>query len=156
MTHSYTATARWQRQPQEAFTDQRYSRRHTIAFDGGVVLPASSSPASVPLPYSDAGAVDPEEMLVAALASCHMLWFLSLAAAAGWRVERYVDEASGTMAANAQGKLAMATVTLRPQVVFGGERAPDRDQLHALHQRAHEECYIAHSVHAEVQVLPRD
>lgn len=156
MPHDHTATVRWQRQPLEAFNDKRYSRRHEIAFDGGVVLPASSSPHSVPLPLSDASAVDPEEMFVGAIASCHMLWFLSLAAAAGWRVDRYVDEAHGTMAANEAGKLVITSVTLAPQVRFIGERLPSREQLGALHRRAHEECYIANSVKSTVHVAPRD
>lgn len=155
MSHDHTATVRWQRQPLEAFNDKRYSRRHEIVFDGGVVLPASSSPHTVPLPLSDARAVDPEEMFVAALASCHMLWFLSLAAAEGYRVESYVDEARGTLAPNHVGKLVITTVTLRPQVGFIGEAQPSREQLEALHHRAHEECFIANSVTAAVHVHPR-
>ncbi|MFO1294196.1 MAG: OsmC family protein [Rubrivivax sp.] len=94
-------------------------------------------------------------MFVAALASCHMLWFLSLAAAAGWRVERYVDEASGTMAANEAGRRFVADVTLRPLVVFAGARAPAPAELLALHERAHEECYIANSVKTQVLIVPR-
>jgi organic hydroperoxide reductase OsmC/OhrA len=110
----YTAHVLWQRGPLEAFNDNKYSRRHTIRFDGGVDLPASSSPTVVPLPLSDASAVDPEEMFVASLASCHMLWFLSLAARQGFMVESYEDRASGTMGRNPAGKLAMTVVTLRP------------------------------------------
>lgn len=151
----HTATVRWQRQPLEAFHDGRYSRRHEILFDGGAVVPGSSSPDVVPLPLSDASAVDPEEMFVASLASCHMLWFLSLAAARGWRVERYVDDAHGTMARNAEGRLAMTEVTLRPAVAFIGERRPDPDALARLHHEAHERCFIANSVKTAVHVQPR-
>lgn len=151
----YVAQVRWQRQPQEAFTDQRYSRRHLLRFDGGAEVAASSSPHVVPLPLSDASAVDPEELFVAALASCHMLWFLSLAAQRGLRVERYEDDAVGTMARDAHGRIAMTRVVLRPAVAFGGERQPDGDTLAALHHEAHEKCFIANSVRTEVLCEPR-
>ena len=151
----YVAQVRWQRQPQEAFTDNRYSRRHLLRFDGGTELAASSSPSVVPLPMSDASAVDPEELLVAALASCHMLWFLSLAAQRGWRVERYEDDAVGTMARDERGRIAMTEVVLRPAVAFGGEPQPDGDALAALHHQAHEHCFIANSVRTAVRCEPR-
>ena len=150
----YTAQLIWQRAADELFTTQRYSRRHLLRFDGGAELPGSSSPAVVPLPWSDPAAVDPEEMFVASLASCHMLWFLSLAAKRGHTVDRYTDEAVGVMARNAQGQLAMTLVTLRPQVVFGAD-APDADALAALHHEAHAQCFIANSVRTEVRVEPQ-
>jgi organic hydroperoxide reductase OsmC/OhrA len=152
---TYAAQVRWHRQPQEAFTDQRYSRRHVLRFDGGIELPASSSPGVVPLPMSDASAVDPEELFVASLASCHMLWFLSLAAQRGYRVERYEDDAVGTMARDARGRLAMTEVVLRPAVAFGGEQQPDGDALTALHHAAHDRCFIANSVLTTVRCEPR-
>jgi organic hydroperoxide reductase OsmC/OhrA len=151
----YTAHVRWQRGALEAFTDNRYSRRHEIAFDGGAVVPGSSSPGVVPLPLSDASAVDPEEMFVASLSSCHMLWFLSLAAGQGYRVERYEDEAAGVMQRNAEGRIAMTRVTLRPRVQFVGERQPDAKAIEALHHEAHERCFIANSVKTDVQVQPQ-
>ncbi len=151
----YTAQVVWQRDPLETFTDNRYSRRHLLRFDGGAELVASSSPAVVPLPLSDASAVDPEEMFVAALASCHMLWFLSLAAQRGFRVDRYEDEATGTMARNAEGRLAMTQVTLRPRVRCVGERQPTSADLQALHHQAHEACFIANSVKTELRCEPR-
>jgi len=150
----HSAHLEWQRGALEAFTDNRYSRRHLLRFDGGAELPGSSSPHSVPLPYSDASAIDPEEMFVAALASCHMLWFLSLAARAGFMVERYADDAVGTMARRADGKVAVTTVTLRPQVAFGGTRRPSAAEFADLHERAHDECYIANSVACEVRCEP--
>ncbi len=151
----YTAQLRWQRGAHETFTDQRYSRRHTLHFDGGVVLPGSSSPSVVPLPMSDASAVDPEELFVAALSSCHMLWFLSLAAARGCVVDRYDDEAVGVMSRHAQGRWAMTRVTLRPRVTFAGASAPDATVLAALHDKAHEACFIANSVKTEIRCEPR-
>jgi organic hydroperoxide reductase OsmC/OhrA len=152
----YLAKVRWQRQPHEAFSDNRYSRRHLVVFDGGAELPASSSPSVVPLPLSDASAVDPEEMFVASLSSCHMLWFLSLAAGAGARVERYEDDAAGTMARNAEGRVAMTRVVLRPRVSFvPGSAVPDAAAFERLHHEAHDKCFIANSVKTNVICEPR-
>ena len=149
----YVARVHWQREGQ-AFTDNRYSRRHVWQFDGGLSVPASSAPQSVPLPWSDPSCVDPEEAFVASLASCHMLWFLALAAKAGWVVDDYRDEAVGVMARNADGKLAMTVVTLRPAAVFSGATQPDAQQLADAHHRAHAACYIANSVKTEVRCEP--
>lgn len=150
----YTATMHWQRQPGEAFNDNRYHRRHDWHFDGGAVVPGSSSPRTVPLPWSDAAAVDPEEAFVAALASCHLLWFLHLAGKAGWVVDDYRDAAVGVMARNAGGKLAMTEVTLRPVVRFAGERRPTAQQHESLHHDAHAQCFIAQSVTSAVRCQP--
>jgi organic hydroperoxide reductase OsmC/OhrA len=136
------------------FTDNRYSRGHRWRFDGGVEVPASASPHVVPPPLSVAAAVDPEEAFVAALSSCHMLWFLSLAARDGYLVDDYRDEASGVMARDADGKLAMTRVTLRPAVRYGGDPRPTADQEDALHHAAHDACFIASSVRTEVACEP--
>jgi organic hydroperoxide reductase OsmC/OhrA len=135
------------------FTDNRYSRGHRWHFDGGVEVPASASPHVVPLPLSVAAAVDPEEAFVAALASCHMLWFLSLAAEGGFVVDDYRDDALGIMARNAEGRLAMTRVTLRPAVRYGGARPTSAEEA-ALHHAAHEQCFIANSVRTEVVCEP--
>jgi organic hydroperoxide reductase OsmC/OhrA len=150
---AYTAEVLWQRDGQD-FAGNRYSRRHVLRFDGGAEIPGSSSPHVVPLPMSDASAVDPEEMFIASLSSCHMLWFLSLAAKQRFVVDRYLDAATGVMEKNADGRTAMTVVTLRPQVTFGGEREPTREQLDALHHAAHEACFIANSVRTEVRCEP--
>jgi organic hydroperoxide reductase OsmC/OhrA len=147
----HTATIHWAR-GDAAFTDRRYSRAHAWHFDGGAVVPASSSPQVVRVPFSDASAVDPEEAFVAALSSCHMLWFLDLAAQAGWCVDRYHDEAEGLMQRDAAGHDWIARVVLRPQVAFAGERQPDAGALAELHHRAHESCFLARSVRSEVVV----
>jgi organic hydroperoxide reductase OsmC/OhrA len=148
----HTSTVLWQRD-QAAFTDHRYSRRHVWQFDGGAEVNASSSPHVVPLPFSDPAGVDPEEAFVASLSSCHMLWFLDIAARAGWVVERYRDEAVGIMARNDQGQQAMTRVTLRPAVQFAGAQ-PTPQQLQDLHHRAHTSCFIANSVKTEVLCEP--
>lgn len=149
----YTAQVHWQRQ-QQSFTDQRYSRRHLWRFDGGQEVPGSSSPHSVPLPYSDPAAVDPEEAFVASVSSCHMLWFLSLAAQAGWTVDDYLDDAVGRMARDARGRMAITVVTLRPAIRFAGNQ-PSAGDIAALHHAAHERCYIANSVRSEVVIESR-
>jgi organic hydroperoxide reductase OsmC/OhrA len=151
---TYTAEIRWHRGEQK-FTDNRYSRAHTWHFDGGAVIPASSSPSVVPLPMSDATAVDPEEAFIASLSSCHMLWFLALAAKQGHMVDAYTDAATGVMAKNAAGQLAVTQVTLHPLVVFSGEKIPDRAALDALHHAAHDNCFIARSVRTEILIEPR-
>ena len=113
-----------------------------------------SSPHVVPLPYSDASAVDPEEAFVASLSSCHMLWFLSIAAKRKFCVDAYTDNAKGVMDKNADGKMAMTIVTLRPKVTFSGEKLPTQAQVEELHHQAHEECFIANSVKTEVRCEP--
>jgi len=137
-----------------AFTDNRYSRSHRWLFDGGVEVPASSSPKVVPLPLSVAAAVDPEEAFVVSLSSCHMLWFLSIAARRGFLVDSYRDEAAGVMAKDSSGKLAMTRVTLRPEVHFAGDKPPTEDDLIAMHHEAHEQCFIARSVKTDVRCEP--
>lgn len=150
----HTARITWQRADGEAFTDNRYSRRHRIAFDGGAIVAGSASPHVVRAPYSDASAVDPEEAFVASLSACHMLWFLSLAAEAGWVVDAYDDEAEGLLARDGDGRLAITAVTLRPQVRFGGN-PPGPEALHTLHEKAHDECFLARSVKCPVRCEPR-
>jgi organic hydroperoxide reductase OsmC/OhrA len=147
----FEATLAWQRGDQ-AFTDLRYSRAHRWRFDGGVDVPASSSPLSVPVPLSDPAAVDPEEALVAAAASCHMLFFLSLAAARGYVVDRYEDRAVGLLDTGPDGRPAITRIVLDPTIAFGGERQPDRAALAELHHEAHARCYIANSLKGDVVV----
>jgi organic hydroperoxide reductase OsmC/OhrA len=132
-------------------TKGQYSRAHEWAFDGGITVPASGSPHIVPAPWSEAAAVDPEEAFVASLSSCHMLFFVDFARRAGFVVDEYVDEADGLLEKRADGKIAMARVTLRPHVTWGGE-APDAAAIADLHHRAHEACFIANSVNTEVTV----
>jgi organic hydroperoxide reductase OsmC/OhrA len=149
----YTATVKWTRQSAEVFTDNRYSRAHRWEFDGGVAVPASSSPQVVKVPLSNPSAVDPEEAFVASLASCHMLFFLSFAASKRFVIDSYVDHAVGFLGRNEAGRQAIARVVLRPAVTFSGT-APSADELRALHDRAHHECYIANSVTTKVDVEP--
>ena len=149
----HTCTVRWERGDAD-FLDHRYSRAHEWTFDGGAVVRGSSSPHVVPVPKSDPSAVDPEEAFVASLSSCHLLWFLDIAARRGYRVDRYVDNAVGTMGRNARGRLAILRVVLRPSVSFGPGPQPDAAALDAMHHEAHDQCFIANSVTADVLCEP--
>jgi organic hydroperoxide reductase OsmC/OhrA len=150
---NYIARVEWSR-GQQVFVDNRYSRKHRIEFDGGVEISASSSPHVVPIPYSDISAVDPEEMFVASLSSCHMLWFLSIAAKAGYIVDSYTDNAEGKMEKNNSNKLIMSQVMLRPKVAFSGNQQPAITDITRMHHQAHEECFIANSVKTTVICEP--
>lgn len=149
----HTATIAWSRGSDD-FLDKRYHRAHSWKFDGGAVVAGSSSPHVVPLPYSDAAAVDPEEAYVAALSSCHMLWFLDFACRAGWRVDSYTDAAVGTMAKDAQGRLVVAHVQLRPVTRFDAAHAPTAEVLADLHHQAHAACFLANSVKTQIDCAP--
>jgi len=146
----HTATVSWRREG-AAFIDNRYSRAHTWSFDGGARVPASASPHVVPVPYSTPENVDPEEAYLAAIAACHMLFFLSLAAKRGFVVDSYDDQATATMAKDGAGVIWIPRVTLRPRIAFSGT-APTPEDIAALHHAAHAQCFIANSVKTEVVV----
>jgi len=150
----HLATVHWQRND-DAFLRGRYSRAHEWRFDGGATVHASASPSVVRVPWSDPAGVDPEEALVAAVSSCHMLWFLSLAADAGHVVESYEDDAVGTMGRDAEGREAVTDIVLRPRIAFGGETPPDANAIAKLHDDAHHRCFIANSVRSTIRVEPR-
>jgi organic hydroperoxide reductase OsmC/OhrA len=146
---SYTATIDWRLDG--AFEGGRYSRAHTVSFDGGITVKGSASTHVVPLPWSAEDAVDPEEMLVASLSSCHMLSFLDIARRAGWSIDRYSDTAEGTMSKNEAGRLWVSQMVLRPRIGWVGA-SPSAVELDALHHQAHEVCFIANSVKTVVRV----
>jgi organic hydroperoxide reductase OsmC/OhrA len=147
----HLATVEWRCEGD--FREGRYSRAHRWRFDGGATIAASASPGNVPAPWSDPAGVDPEEALVAAVSSCHMLWFLHLARDSGLDVAAYSDEARGTLGKGPDGKVAMTRIALRPNIAFTGE-PPSDERLAALHHAAHERCFIANSLKTEVVVEP--
>jgi organic hydroperoxide reductase OsmC/OhrA len=148
---SYTATVIWKRGDQ-VFTDRKYSRAHEIKFDGGTVVPGSSSPHVVRLPMSREDAVDPEEMLVASLSMCHMLFFLDFASREGFVLDSYEDPAEGLFGKDERGRLAITKVTLKPQLAWSGEKRPNAVEIAELHHKSHEACFIANSFRGEVVV----
>jgi organic hydroperoxide reductase OsmC/OhrA len=149
----HKATIEWRRQGAD-FDYKTYSRSHTLAFEGGIRVPASAAPGSIPPTAAGAPGVDPEQAFVASLSSCHMLWFLHLAWKAKLVVDGYVDHASGILEQNAEGREAMTRVVLRPAVTFAG-RKPAPQEHARLHKDAHHRCFIANSVKTEVTVEPR-
>ena len=126
---TYTADVKWTLRDSDDFPKGRYSRAHDVRFDGGVTVPASASPHVVGK-WAVEAAVDPEEMLVAALSSCHMLSFLHLARLAGFAVAAYSDHAEGVMAEIAPGRQAITKVALHPRIEWTGA-APDT-LIHSL------------------------
>jgi len=146
----HLATIRWWRTSAE-FTYDTFNRAHEWSFDSGVHVPASAAP----LYHGDPDSVDPEEALVAALSACHMLTFLAIAARKRYVVDAYDDQAIGVMTKNEHGKQWVSRVTLRPLIVFSGDKQPSAEQLRAMHEAAHENCFIAQSVKSEVIIEPR-
>lgn len=147
---TYTANLTWMR-GDDVFSDGKYSRAHEIAFDGGVTMPASSSPHVVRLPLSREDAVDPEEMFVASLASCHMLFFLDFARRAGFVVDAYNDQAEGVMGKDESGRISITQVRLNP-VVLWADKEPAPEEIRELHHKAHEACFIANSFRGDVAI----
>lgn len=129
----------------------RYSRAYETRFDGGAVIAGAPSPDIVPAPWTDEAAVDPEEMFVAAISSCHMLWFLDFARRGGLTALTYDDAAVGVMTKNDEGALWVSNVTLRPVITWDGD-APDAAAVAALHDKAHHACFIANSTKTEIVV----
>jgi organic hydroperoxide reductase OsmC/OhrA len=147
-----TARIDWTRGEAD-FLSGRYSRAHTLTFDGGVVVAGSSSPSIVPLPLSVEAAVDPEEMFIASLSACHMLWFLDFARRIGADVSSYSDQAVGELTRDADGRTWISRVTLRPDVQFTDPVVPKR-LVETLHHQAHAACFIANSVKTAIAIEP--
>jgi organic hydroperoxide reductase OsmC/OhrA len=141
----YAATISWERDA-SPFVNGDYTRAHAWSFDGGAIVAASASPHIVPVPHSKPENVDPEEAFVASLSSCHMLFFLSIAATRGFVVDRYRDSAVGYLEKDGDGKLAMTRVILRPEAAYSGKALPTASQIESIHHQAHAQCFIANSV----------
>jgi len=148
---TYRATSDWSLNDGEDFAAGRYSRGHSVTFGSGFEAPGTASPHVVGNKWSVAGAVDPEEMLVGAINTCHMLSFLHVAREAGFTVTRYRDETVGVMEKNADGRLWVSKVTLHPEIVYSGAQ-PTAEQRDHMHHAAHEVCFIANSVKTEIVV----
>jgi len=149
---TYRATSQFRLDaPAEDFLKGRYSRAHTLTFGSGVEVPGAASHHVVGNKWSAPGAVDPEEMLVGAINTCHMLSFLHIAREAGFVVASYRDEAEGVMAKREDGEMWVSRVTLRPEIAYDGRR-PTPAEAQALHANAHHICFIANSVKTEVVV----
>jgi organic hydroperoxide reductase OsmC/OhrA len=146
----HVADVRWKLSGED-FKGGKYTREHTWSFDGGATVLASSSPAIVKVPWSNAAGVDPEEAFVASISSCHLLTFLWLASKRGLKVLSYEDHAVGTMSKNERRVPWVSHVVLEPRIEFAGT-PPNAEELAALHREAHEQCFIASSVKTEITV----
>jgi organic hydroperoxide reductase OsmC/OhrA len=147
----HKATIRWTRTGDE-FLKGKFPRAHTWSFDGGLTVPASSSPFAVPVPYSDPAGVDPEEAYVASISSCHMMTFLWCAYRSGFVVDSYEDEAVGVLTKNEKGILWVSLITLHPKISYSGPKLPTPEDIERLHHQAHDNCFISNSVNTEVKV----
>lgn len=130
------------------FERGNYVREHEVRFEGGQTVRNSAASAY----GGDTAASNPEELLVAALSSCHMLTFLAVAANRGYVVERYEDHAVGLLEKNAEGKMAVTRAVLSPKVQFGGDKQPSAEDYATMQQRAHAGCFIANSVKTAVEL----
>jgi len=147
----HKATIKWTHS-QGDFLKGTYSREHTWTFDGGITLPASSSPSAVRVPFSNPANVDPEEAFVASLSSCHMLTYLYVASRKGFEISSYEDDAVGLMTKNERGTLWVSSVVLRPRISYAGTKTPTHEEEDQMHHAAHEGCFIANSVKTDVRV----
>lgn len=151
--HNYQATIQWHRN-QQKFTDLKYSRSHSWHFDGGLSIAASSSAHIVPLPYSVAENIDPEEAYIAALSSCHMLFFLSIAAKQGYVIDYYSDSATGLLQQTEEKTMAITQVILAPKVVVAESQIMPVQKQMPIHEQAHKQCFIANSVKTTITINP--
>jgi organic hydroperoxide reductase OsmC/OhrA len=146
----HRATIEWRRES-AGFDYKTYNRNHLWRFGAGLEVAAAAAAENIPKTAVGAPGVDPEQAFVAALSSCHMLWFLHLACKAGYTVEGYVDKAVGVLKKDVRGRVAITRVTLRPAVSFSG-KAPSAAEHDQLHHEAHEQCFIANSVTTEIGI----
>lgn len=148
---TYRATSDWSLNAGEDFATGRYSRGHSVVFGSGFEAPGTASHQIIGNRWSVPGAVDPEEMLVGAINTCHMLSFLHIAREAGFVVIRYRDEAVGVMEKREDGEMWVSTVTLHPEISYQG-RQPSAEERDHLHHAAHQICFIANSVKTQILV----
>lgn len=145
----HSVTIAWHLAPKAAFDYEHFDRSHEWTFAGGEVVQASSSPE-----YHGAHTkVNPDDAVVAAVSSCHMLTFLSIAAKQRLRVLSYVDRPLGIVEKNAEQRMAITRITLRPRVVF--EQDVDDDAMRKLHDSAHRNCFVSNSLRSEVRIEPQ-
>jgi len=143
----YKAQLTWNRNG-IAFNTKSFDRTHHIQFGSGVAMQASSAPEFLGNPHLP----NPEELFTASIASCFMLTFLYWAAMKGLTIDNYAAEAVGTLAKNAEGKMAMTEVTIKPQIAFTDNQQPDAALLDELFKKAHDNCFISSSIKTLVKI----
>ena len=144
------AKVKWEKNPVDNFTDGKYSRVHQWEFDGGMKFSASASPEIVPVPMSDPAFIDPEEAFLASVSSCHMLFFLSIAAKKKIIIEKYEDNPTAHLRKNESGVLVIHTIKLEPNISFNNSCISDDKEIENIHRLAHSNCFIANSIKAKI------
>ncbi|MCK6595563.1 MAG: OsmC family protein [Bacteriovoracaceae bacterium] len=130
------------------FTYEQYNRDHKITFSGPQTLINSAAPEY----YGNEDMANPEELLAAAVSSCHMLTFLAVCSKTGFKVTHYEDDAVAMLDKNDEGKMAVTQINLHPKIQFDGA-TPDETKLRDLHNKAHRNCFIAQSIKTKVEVV---
>jgi len=125
-----------------------YSRDHKAIISPQVTIPVSAAAEFL----GNSTLADPEQLLVNALASCHMLYFLAICEGSGYKVASYTDEAVGEVSKSLEGAQWVSSITLHPVATFGSDKQPDRQGLERLHHRAHKGCFIANSIKSSVTI----
>jgi organic hydroperoxide reductase OsmC/OhrA len=149
---TYRATTEWTlAEPAEDFLKGRYSRGHAVTFGSGVQVPGTASHHVVGARWAAPNSVDPEEMLVASIAQCHMLTFLHIAREDLYVVRSYRDEAIGEMTKRDDGEMWVSRVVLHPDIGWEG-REPSAAEIAVMHERAHHMCFIANSVKTDIVI----
>ncbi|MFY0989767.1 OsmC family protein [Halomonas sp. C05BenzN] len=143
----HQSAIRWQRNPHEADVST-YSRNHQVILNGGQQLNVSASAEF----KGDSSCADPEQMLVSAVSSCHMLFFLAIADFQGYQVESYYDDPVGHLERNDRKGMEVTRIVLSPRITFGGDNMPNQDAISRIHAGAHRNCFIRNSITAEVTV----
>lgn len=143
----HEAKINWQQHPHKSETST-YSRTHQVELSGNQCLDVSASEEL----KGDPNYADPEQMLVSAVSSCHMLFFLAIAEFQGFIVESYRDDPAGHLEKNDRGGMEITRITLAPRVVFGGATWPDKDTISRIHENAHKNCFIRNSITASVTI----
>ena len=146
----HRANIKWARDGKD-FSTESYNRDHVVTFENGIEIKASAAPGF----QGNPDCVDPEEAFVGALSSCHMLTFLAIAAKKRLTVDSYEDNAVGILEKNTDGRMAVTRATLRPKVIWGGDKTPTAEEIEKIHEKAHHACFIANSVLTEVSIESR-
>mgnify|MGYP001818222421 FL=1 len=144
----HVTTLSWRRAPSPV-AENTFDRNHRVKLGVSTSLLASSAPDY----KGDPDCVDPEEMLVGALASCHMLTFLAIAEVKGFVVESYDGKATGFLEKGENGRLQITRIALQPVIEFSGDRQPDEEAIERMHAAAHRNCFIANSLKTRIDVL---
>lgn len=144
---THTANINWQRHPHSSDSNT-YSRNHLVKLNGDQKVKVSASEEF----KGDPNCADPEQMLISAVSSCHMLFFLAVADFQGFFVESYEDNPVGYLEKNSKGGMEITRITLNPEIVFSDDNQPDLETINKIHAKAHKSCFIRNSITANVEV----